>query len=265
MRRGLHRVAATSSGLILVAGLVIAALALRAPADEWTERPVSELVALTESPDPGTRAHAVVALAKIGGPEAETALGAALDDLVWSVRWRAAEGIGRISGASRIPLLLQQLRTEVETEEKGEAPECAEYYGYVTVPEFLQRQMGLAIAAVLLRDKSEQRAVALRQLTETMASATEKLRMRCQLALVLADLGDRESVPALTEALAQEPSGPARAWSAEALGRLGAQEAVPALTLALEDPYVTPDKQIPLVRQAAARALEMLRAPVPSG
>lgn len=246
--------------LSFLAALVLVCMVARAAADEWTERPVAELVALAMHDDPGTRNHAIVALGKIGGPEAERALLLALNDVEWENRWRAAEGLGRIGEVSSVLPLVQRLVAEVATEDalkKGDEPLLL--HGYVTWPEFLQRQMAIAAREILKRHQTPEGLQCREILVGTMQNAQEPARVRIQVALLLAELGERRTVPLLIESLTAEPSGALRAFAAEALGALGAQEAVPALQQALTDPYLTPDKRIPIVRNAAARALEKLQ------
>ena len=264
------RTGTVSPKMLLIAcalALVPSALAF---ADEWSNRPVAELVVLARAEDRATRNNAIVALGKIGGPEAERALLAALDDNEWSNRWRAAEGLGKIAGPAAVTRLIAQLTMEVGWEEEQAAgrtpPRYPDYLrGYVKVPEFQQRAVAIAIRNILTRNRGLQSIPVMDNLAKTMKDPTQKMRIRAELALILGEIGDRRSVPTLIEVLGHEPSGALRAWSARTLGDLGAREAIPALKAALQDPSVTPDtKHIPAVRLDAKWALQKLQQRQPS-
>lgn len=222
---------------------------------------IPELVALSQAEDPGVRNRAIVALGKAGGPEAEAALVVALSDVEWGNRWRAAEGLGKIGGVSSVASLVGQISAEVATEDM--LSECDQYHsiplhGYVPWPEFVQRQMAIAAREILERDGSPEGRACKDALIGMTRDAEESPRVRAHIGLLLAEHGEREMIPLMIDVLESEPSGALRAFAAEALGDLRAEAAVPALRRALDDPYATPKKGLPLVRDAAARALQKI-------
>jgi HEAT repeat protein len=83
---------------------------------------VPDLVRLAAHEDPGIRKAAAHALGAFAAPEAETALRAALGDVVDDVRWNAALALGRRGDAAATPVLLQMLdRAAVERVQAGAA------------------------------------------------------------------------------------------------------------------------------------------------
>jgi len=83
---------------------------------------VPDLVRLASHSDAGIRKAAIHALGAFAGPEAETALHAALSDAADDVRWNAALALGRRGDAAATPVLLQMLdRNAVERVQAGAA------------------------------------------------------------------------------------------------------------------------------------------------
>jgi len=247
---------------LCLVGLLVMSAAVAVHSDDWSYVSTDLLTTFAQSEDASVRAHAIAALGKQGGPTAESILQKALDDRVWAIRWKAAEGLGKMGRIDAIDPLLRRLKTEVELEKTQQAAqEAPRYHGYVPVPEFLQRQIAIAMREIIKRDERAGAKEVVERLVGVMLDPSEQGRTRSQVALILGELGDKRSVPVLIHALADEPSGALRAFSAKTLGKLGAEEAIPALTAALEDPYETRMKRIRIVHNAAVRALEKLTSP----
>jgi HEAT repeat protein len=78
-------------------------------------------------------------------------------------------------------------------------------------------------------------------------------QVRAAALLGLADLGDRQAIPAIAGRLARDESAMVREAAAQALGRLGGPAAVAALQAAQTDPKAK-------VRRAAAASLAQVQA-----
>ncbi len=260
--------------LFYMGALLVVSMVWAAPAHLLPGISVADLVKLSQTGNDGVRNHAIVTLSMYDVPEAETALVAALNDRWYANRWRAAEGLGKIGGPSHIDSLLARLSTEVrwEKEDEQSASGAAKHYqglrvmGSVTVPEFTQNRMALAIRVILRRGSVPGASEAKLKVLSMMSDPSLEYRVGAWMALILGKLGDKRSVPVLIDVLGNEPSGFLRAISARTLGDLGAREAIPALRAALDDPYVTPDerqsrpdeRQSRRVRDEAARAIKKI-------
>ena len=253
--------------LFYIGALLAVSVASALPVTLLPGLSVADLVKASQAGDDGIRGKAVMTLGMYDVPEARSALVAALDDRWYAVRWRAAEGLGKIGRPADIDPLLARLRTEVrwEKEDQQSASGAAKHYqgprfmGSATVPEFTQSRMALGIRGILRRSTGPGADEAKLKVVSAMSDPSQEYRVRAYLALILGEVGDKRSVPMLIDVLGHEASGRLRAWSARTLGNLRAREAIPALNAALDDPYVTPDqKRIPTVRDDAARAIKKI-------
>jgi HEAT repeat protein len=159
------------------------------------------LNALTD-PDPALRSNAALVLGQLKDPRALPGLIQALSDPDLDVRWQAAEALGQIGDPQAAQALVAALR------DPAEAVRRSAVHALVKLP-------GIDVRA---------------SLTE-LIRGQESGPVRATALEVLAEMGDRDAVPALIDAL-RDPHEEVRKLAALALGRLRDLRAVEPLLLA---------------------------------
>ncbi len=230
------------------------------PTHLWEiEVPLQQLVTLSESMYREDRMDAVLSLAMGEGPQTEQLLIVMLGDEDWQVRWRAAEGLGLVGTMSSVPTLIEQLHLEHAREKERIAQgKRIQLFGYNEYTIFLQDQFRLAIQRLLERNPGPAADNAYASLVRILQDQSEAMRIRIEMALLLAHFGERQAIPMLITGLSEDRDGSIRAQCATALGELGATEAIPVLTAALDDPYRTRFRENLAVKEAAEEALGKL-------
>ena len=163
---------------------------------------VEKWIAKLKKRNPESRQKAVEALGNLKDTRAVEPLIRILEQDVSFVRWEAAEALGKIGDASAIKPLINAL---VET-----------WYIQRKAEDALVR-IGSPAVEPLIR-----------------ALEKEKVPVRCEVAKVLAKVGDRQAVEPLIKALEDENSR-VRATAAEALGKIGDLRAAKPLSKVLGD------------------------------
>jgi HEAT repeat protein len=195
---------------------------------QWRARAIPLVAALVEHENPRARRLAVTALAdlKADGPEALSALAAALDDQDAELARMAAAALAD-RGSQAVDVLTEAARDPA--------------------------RRGFAIGALGRIGVDAQAALN----TLLAATADPQAAIRAEALLALASVAPRDDrvQAALIKALASDPAGEARAAAALALGAAGvkSQAATGALQKATEDTDHG-------VAQAAAHALELLQS-----
>jgi HEAT repeat protein len=204
------------------------------------------------------RVAAIDALSKM--PQEYGALAAMVDRLYDGdpvVQVRAASALGSVGTTAELPHLVARLRS-MATADTG-APASSKETAIERTPAYVEIQIQQAMIAILRRAEAKDAERGLEELAAVIGESREPFRVRLVVAATTATVSKTPlAVPVLVEGLAKDPSPHIRAHCARILGTLADRSAIPALTAALQDAYVTPEKHIAIVRDAAAWALKQL-------
>ncbi len=187
---------------------------------------VDSLVTLLDDPDDRVRFSAILALGEIGDPRAVPALIAHASDPRTRIRTALCRSLGQLSDARAIPLLIRLL-------EDMEYPvRLAAARALASIP---GRESTEALVQVVLRDESDSILAEVTKLLHGMDTdlALEMLQgsvktgeeeARANAARVIGQMGDRQCLPVLLEAL-DDPFYRVRCLAAHALVELAPDDA----------------------------------------
>lgn len=186
---------------------------------------VEALSTLLDDPDEFVRIQAVESLVKLEDPAVVPWLVEAADDPLSSVRMAVYEGLGRFGDPVAIPVLLKGLYEEDDTIRTVAVRALTEIPGEEAVGVLLDvaiQDQNERVRELVVRAMGNRRVREAVPRLEGMLGAESDL-VRANAAMILAELGDRSSVPSLSQAL-EDPYFKVRSLAAHALGTIGADE-----------------------------------------
>ena len=194
--------------------------------------------------DLAVRSRACWALGKIEDPIAVPSLIEKLRDKEenWAVKKEAGESLVKIGDPRAFQPLLDALRDECKTERKIETIYPPLRHGYISPDESIERIFSDALKDFI--EKAEDKQLYVRSLFEYLNDSRTPKIFRYRLGIILGGLGEKKAAPTLIECLEKSDRGEMRVLSAWLLGEMGVREAIPHLKQALKDDFVDPGHKV---------------------